>query len=286
MSIFFGQIMLGLINGAFYALLSLGMSVIFGMLNVINFAHGAFYMLGAFGAWILLTNAGVSYWAALVVAPLMLAVVGIVVERLVLKRLYALDHIYGWLATYGLALMIESVVRYFYGVSGKPYATPELLQGGVEIGGIFFPIYRVWVVCFSAVLCFLIWFAIERTSLGSKLRAAVENPKLVRAFGINVPRLLTLTYALSIGLAALAGVLAAPIYQVSPLMGSHIVIVVFAVVIIGGLGSIGGTILTGFVLGVMEGATKVFFPQGAHLVIFITMAVVLLMKPAGLFGRR
>lgn len=278
--------MLGLINGAFYALLSLGMSIIFGMLNVINFAHGAFYMLGAVGGLLLLTTFGLPYWAAIVLSPLAVVPLGIIVEKTILTRLYKLDHIYGWLATYGLALMIEAVVRRYFGVSGHPYPTPEGLTGGIDLGVMYLPIYRAWVVGFSLALCLALWFCIERTSLGSRLRAAVENPQVVTSFGINVPRMLTATYALSIGLAALAGVLAAPMYQVSSLMGSHIVIVVFAVVVIGGLGSIAGTIFTGFALGVLEGLTKAYYPQAAQLVIFIVMAVVLLAKPNGLFGRR
>jgi branched-chain amino acid transport system permease protein len=280
------QILIGLINGAFYALLSLGMAIIFGLLNVINFAHGAFYMMGAFLAWIFLQQFGMPYWAALLVSPVIVGTLGLVVERTMLARLYKLDHIYGWLLTFGLALMIESVFRYFYGVSGNPYAPPPQLRGGFDLGFMFLPTYRGWVILVSAVLCLAIWFLIERTKLGAYLRAAVENPALVQAFGINVPRMLTLTYGLSVGLAALAGVLAAPIYQVTPLMGSHIIVVVFAVVVIGGLGSILGTIVTGFTLGVIEGMTKVIYPQGAHLVIFVIMALVLLTTPAGLFGRR
>ena len=280
------QVLVGLINGSFYALLSLGMAIIFGLLNVINFAHGAFYMMGAFVAWMLLQYAGVPYWAALVIAPLAVAVIGMAVERTMLSRLYTVDHIYGWLLTFGLALMAESAFRYFYGVSGKPYSPPAALRGGVDLGFMFLPIYRGWVILASALLCLAIWFVVERSKLGAYLRAAVENPALVQAFGVDVPRMLTLTYGLSVGLAALAGVLAAPIYQVTPLMGSHIIVVVFAVVVIGGLGSISGTIVTGFALGIVEGLTKVVYPQGANLVIFLVMAVVLLTTPAGLFGRR
>ena len=280
------QVLIGLINGSFYALLSLGMAIIFGLLNVINFAHGAFYMMGAFLAWMLLQYLGVPYWAALVLSPLIVGACGIVVERTMLARLYRLDHIYGWLVTYGLTLMIESVFRYFYGVSGKPYAPPPALRGGFDLGFMFLPTYRGWVILAAVVLCLAIWFAVERTRLGMYLRAAVEKPALVQAFGINVPRMLTLTYGLSVGLAALAGVLAAPIYQVTPLMGSQIIVVVFAVVVIGGLGSIAGTMVTGFALGVVEGLTKVVYPQGANVVIFVVMAVVLLATPAGLFGRR
>jgi branched-chain amino acid transport system permease protein len=281
-----GQVLVGLINGSFYALLSLGMAIIFGLLNVINFAHGAFYMMGAFVAWMLLQYAGIPYWAALVIAPLVVALIGMAVERTMLSRLYTIDHIYGWLLTFGLALMAESAFRYFYGVSGKPYAPPAALRGGVDLGFMFLPIYRGWVILASAFLCLAIWFVVERSKLGAYLRAAVENPALVQAFGVDVPRMLTLTYGLSVGLAALAGVLAAPIYQVTPLMGSHIIVVVFAVVVIGGLGSISGTIVTGFALGIVEGLTKVVYPQGANLVIFLVMAVVLLTTPAGLFGRR
>ncbi len=280
------QVLIGLINGSFYALLSLGMAIIFGLLNVINFAHGAFYMMGAFLAWILLQHFGVPYWAALVLSPLAVGCVGILVERTMLARLYDIDHIYGWLVTFGLALMIESVFRYFYGVSGKPYAPPPALRGGFDLGFMVLPTYRGWVILASVVLCLAIWYLVERTKLGADLRAAVENPVLVQAFGVNVPRMLTLTYGLSVGLAALAGVLAAPIYQVTPLMGSHIIVVVFAVVVIGGLGSILGTIVTGFALGVAEGLTKAVYPQAANLVIFVIMAVVLLATPAGLFGRR
>ena len=280
------QILIGLINGSFYALLSLGMAIIFGLLNIINFAHGAFYMMGAFLAWIFLQYAGMPYWAALLVAPAIVGVLGLVVERTMLARLRALDHIYGWLLTFGLALMIESVFRFFYGVSGKPYAPPAALRGGFDLGFMFLPVYRGWVILASAVLCLATWLLIERTRLGAYLRAAVENPALVQAFGINVPRLLTLAYGLSVGLAALAGVLAAPVYQVTPLMGSQIIVTVFAVVVIGGLGSILGTVVTGFALGLVEGLTKVVYPQGANLVIFVVMAVVLLATPAGLFGRR
>ncbi|HWG80025.1 MAG TPA: branched-chain amino acid ABC transporter permease [Stellaceae bacterium] len=286
MSLLASQILIGLINGSFYALLSLGMAVIFGLLNVINFAHGAFYMMGAFLAWIFLQYFGLSYWAALILSPLLVGIIGLVVERTMLARLRALDHIYGWLATFGLALMIESVFRFFYGVSGKPYAAPMALRGGFDLDFMFLPIYRFWVILASAVLCLGTWLLIERTRLGSYLRAAVENPALVQAFGVNVPRLLTLAYGMSVGLAALAGVLAAPVYQVTPLMGSQIIVTVFAVVVIGGLGSILGTIVTGFALGFIEGLTKVVYPQGANLVVFVVMAIVLLATPAGLFGRR
>jgi branched-chain amino acid transport system permease protein len=280
------QVLIGLINGSFYALLSLGMAIIFGLLNVINFAHGAFYMAGAFLAWIFLQQLGMPYWAALVVSPLIVGALGIVVERTMLARLYRLDHIYGWLLTFGLALMIESGFRYLYGGSGKPYAPPPALRGGFDLGFMVLPVYRFWVILASVTLCLAVWFLIERTKLGAYLRAAVENPALVQAFGINVPRMLTLTYGLSVGLAALAGVLAAPIYQVTPLMGSQIIVVVFAVVVIGGLGSIFGTIVTGFSLGVVEGLTKLVYPQGSRVVIFVVMAIVLLISPSGLFGRR
>jgi len=280
------QILVGLINGAFYALLSLGMAIIFGLLNVINFAHGAFYMMGAFLAWLFLQQFGLPYWAALLVSPLIVGVLGLIVESTMLARLRELDHIYGWLLTFGLALMIESVFRYFFGVSGKPYAPPPELRGLIDLGFMFLPTYRGWVILASAVLCLATWLIIERTKLGSYLRAAVENPALLQAFGVNVPRMLTLTYGLSVALAALAGVLAAPVYQVTPLMGTHIIVLVFAVVVIGGLGSIIGTVVTGFSLGVIEGLTKVVYPQGANLVIFVVMVIVLLATPAGLFGRR
>jgi branched-chain amino acid transport system permease protein len=282
----FGQLLIGLINGSFYALLSLGLAVIFGMLNIINFAHGAQYMMGAFAAFFLLNYAGLNYWAALVVAPIIVGAFGVVIERLLLQRLYNLDHLYGLLLTFGLALIIEGVFRNYFGSSGLPYRVPDALQGGQNLGFMFLPNYRAWVVVFSLVVCLITWFVIERTKLGSYLRAATENPTLVRAFGINVPRMITLTYGFGVGLAALAGVMAAPIYSVSPQMGSHLIIVVFAVVVIGGMGSILGAIVTGFGLGVIEGLTKVFFPEASNTVIFIIMAIVLLIRPAGLFGRR
>jgi branched-chain amino acid transport system permease protein len=281
----FGQLLLGLINGSFYALLSLGLAVIFGMLNIINFAHGAQYMMGAFTAYILLQYLGVNYWAALIVTPIVIGATGIVIERLFLKRLQGLDHLYGLILTFGLALIIEGVFRNYYGSSGQPYTVPEALQGGHNLGFMFLPNYRAWVIGFSLVVCFATWFAIERTRLGSYLRAATENPTLVRAFGINVPRMVTLTYGFGVGLAALAGVMAAPIYNVSPQMGSDLIIVVFAVVVIGGMGSIMGAILTGFALGIVEGLTKVFFPEASNTVIFAIMIIVLLLRPAGLFGR-
>jgi branched-chain amino acid transport system permease protein len=282
----FGQLLIGLINGSFYALLSLGLAVIFGMLNIINFAHGAQYMMGAFAAFFLLNYAGLNYWVALVVAPIMVGAFGIVIERLFLQRLYQLDHLYGLLLTFGLALIIEGVFRNYFGSSGLPYRVPDALQGGRNLGFMFLPNYRAWVVVFSLAICLITWFVIERTKLGSYLRAATENPTLVRAFGINVPRMITVTYGFGVGLAALAGVMAAPIYNVSPQMGSHLIIVVFAVVVIGGMGSIMGAIVTGFGLGVIEGLTKVFFPEASNTVIFIIMAIVLLLRPAGLFGRR
>jgi branched-chain amino acid transport system permease protein len=281
----FGQLLLGLINGSFYALLSLGLAVIFGMLNIINFAHGAQYMMGAFVAYFLLSYAGLNYWVALVVAPLAIGAFGVVIERTLLKWIYRLDHLYGLLLTFGLALIIEGVFRNYFGSSGLPYRVPELLQGGQNLGFMFLPNYRAWVVVFSLVVCLTTWFVIERTKLGSYLRAATENPALVRAFGINVPRMITLTYGFGVALAALAGVMAAPIYNVSPQMGAHLIIVVFAVVVIGGMGSIMGAIVTGFGLGLIEGLTKVFFPEASNTVIFIIMAIVLLIRPAGLFGR-
>ena len=281
----FGQLLIGLINGSFYALLSLGLAVIFGMLNVINFAHGAQYMMGAFAAYLLLQYLGLNYWAALVVVPLLVGASGIVVERLFLQHVRKLDHLYGLILTFGLALVIEGFFRNQFGSSGEPYQVPDALQGGHNLGFMFLPNYRAWVIVFSLVVCFATWFAIERTRLGSYLRAATENPTLVRAFGINVPRMVMLTYGFGVGLAAMAGVMAAPIYNVSPQMGSDIIIVVFAVVVIGGMGSILGAIITGFALGIIEGLTKVFFPEASSTVIFVIMAIVLLIRPAGLFGR-
>src|SRR5881396_2784076 len=280
-----GQLLISLINGSFYALLSLGLAVIFGLLNIINFTHGAQYMMGAFCAYFLLTKLGIGYWWALVIAPLSVGFVGMVIERLMLARLYKLDHLYGLLLTFGLALIIQGLFRNEYGSSGLPYSIPSQLTGGQNLGFMFLPNYRAWVIVFSLVVCFSTWFVIEKTKLGSYLRAATENPELVRAFGINVPRMITLTYGFGVGLAALAGVLAAPIYQVNPLMGADLIIVVFAVVVIGGLGSIMGSIVTGFGLGVVEGFTKVFYPEASNTVIFVIMAVVLLVRPAGLFGR-
>jgi branched-chain amino acid transport system permease protein len=281
----FGQLLLGLINGSFYALLSLGLAVIFGMLNIINFTHGAQYMMGAFAAYLLLERTGLGYWAALIIAPLIVGSTGIIVERLFLRHLRNLDPLYGLLLTFGLGLIIEGLFRNAYGSSGQPYQVPEALQGGRNLGFMFLPNYRAWVVAFSIVVCFATWYGIERTRLGSYLRAATENPTMVRAFGINVPRMITLTYGFGVGLAALAGVMAAPIYNVSPQMGSDLIIVVFAVVVIGGMGSIMGAIITGFVLGIVEGLTKVFFPEASNTVIFAIMIVVLLVRPAGLFGR-
>ena len=282
----FGQLLIGLINGSFYALLSLGLAVIFGMLNIINFSHGAQYMLGAFTAFFLLQYGGLGYWWALVLAPVLVGTLGIVIERLFLRWLYQLDHLYGLLLTFGLGLIIEGTFRNFFGSSGLPYSVPSELTGGRDLGFMFLPNYRAWVVLFSLAVCLTTWFIIERTKLGSYLRAATENPALVRAFGINVPRMITLTYGFGVALAALAGVMAAPIYNVSPQMGANLIIVVFAVVVIGGMGSIMGAIVTGFGLGVIEGLTKVFFPEASNTVIFIIMAVVLLIRPAGLFGRR
>jgi branched-chain amino acid transport system permease protein len=281
----FGQLLLGLINGAFYAMLSLGLAVIFGLLNIINFTHGAQYMMGAFAAWFLLQYAGVGYWWALLLSPLIVGALGVILERTMLHRLYKLDHLYGLLLTFGLALIFEGGFRHYFGSSGQPYAIPPSLAGGHNLGFMFLPNYRAWVVVASLAVCLATWFVIEKTKLGSYLRAATENPTLVQAFGVNVPRMITLTYGFGVALAALAGVLAAPIYQVNPLMGSNLIIVVFAVVVIGGMGSIMGSIVTGFGLGVVEGLTKVFYPEASNTVIFIIMAIVLLIKPAGLFGR-
>jgi branched-chain amino acid transport system permease protein len=281
----FGQLLVGLINGSFYALLSLGLAVIFGMLNIINFAHGAQYMMGAFAAFLLLDNFDIGYWQALVLAPIIVGAIGVAIERVFLQWLYRLDHLYGLLLTFGLALIIEGAFRLRFGSSGLPYRVPESLQGALNLGFMFLPNYRAWVIVFSVVVCFSTWFVIERTKLGAYLRAATENPTLVRAFGINVPRMIMLTYGFGVALAALAGVLAAPIYNVSPQMGSELIIVVFAVVVIGGMGSILGAILTGFGLGIIEGLTKVFFPEASNTVIFVIMAIVLMIRPAGLFGR-
>jgi branched-chain amino acid transport system permease protein len=281
----FGQLLIGLINGSFYAMLSLGLSVIFGLLNIINFAHGAQYMMGAFAAYFLLQWAGLGYWWALLVAPVVVGLLGVVLERTMIRRLYHLDHLYGLLLTFGFALVIQGMFRHEFGSSGLPYAMPALLSGGHNLGFMFLPNYRAWVIVFSLGLCFGTWYVIERTKLGSYLRAATENPALVQAFGVNVPRMVTLTYGFGVALAGVAGVLAAPIYQVNPLMGADLIIVVFAVVVIGGLGSIMGSIVTGFALGVVEGLTKVFYPEASNTVIFVIMAVVLVFRPTGLFGR-
>ena len=279
-----GQLLIGLINGSFYALLSLGLAVIFGLLNIINFAHGAFYMMGAFGAYLLLSKLGLNYWWSLIIAPVAIGAIGMALERTMLKRLYQLDHLYGLLLTFGLALIIQGLFRNEYGSSGLPYAIPAQLQGGTNLGFMFLPNYRAWVIVASAVVCLATWFVIEHTRLGGYLRAATENPQLVQAFGINVPRMVTLTFGFGVALAALGGVMAAPIYQVSPLMGADIIIVVFAVVVIGGMGSIMGAIVTGFGLGLIEGLTKVFYPEASTTAIFIIMTIVLLIRPAGLFG--
>jgi branched-chain amino acid transport system permease protein len=280
----FGQLLIGLINGSFYALLSLGLAVIFGLLNIINFTHGAQYMMGAFCAYFLMTKLGLGYWWALAIAPVVVGATGVIIERLMLKQLYELDHLYGLLLTFGLALIIQGLFRNEFGSSGLPYAMPAELGGGRNLGFMFLPNYRAWVIVASLVVCLGTWFVIEKTKLGSYLRAATENPALVQAFGINVPRMITLTYGFGVGLAALAGVMAAPIYQVSPQMGADLIIVVFAVVVIGGMGSIMGSIVTGFGLGLVEGLTKVFYPEASNTVIFIIMAIVLMFRPAGLFG--
>jgi branched-chain amino acid transport system permease protein len=281
----FGQLLLGLINGSFYAILSLGLAIIFGLLNIINFTHGAQYMMGAFVAWMLLNYAGVNYWFALILVPVVVGAFGIVIERIFIARLYKLDHLYGLLLTFGLALIIQGLFRNYYGVSGLPYSIPAELQGGKNLGFMFLPNYRGWVVVASLTVCLATWFVIEKTKLGAYLRAATENATLVEAFGVNVPRLVTLTYGFGVALAAFAGVLAAPVYSVNPNMGADIIIVVFAVVVIGGMGSILGSIITGFGLGIVEGLTKVFYPEASATVIFIIMVIVLLVKPAGLFGR-
>ena len=281
----FGQLLLGLINGSFYAMLSLGLAVIFGQLNIINFTHGAQYMMGAFCAYLMLEHWGVGYWLSLLIAPIAVGATGVIIERTMLSRLYKLDHLYGLLLTFGLALIIQGLFTNYYGSSGQPYRLPQEFVGTFNLGFMFLPKYRAWVIVASLVVCFTTWFVIERTKLGSYLRAATENPALVQAFGINVPRMITLTYGFGVGLAALAGVMAAPIYQVSPQMGAILIIVVFAVVVIGGMGSIMGAILTGFGLGVIEGLTKVFYPEASNTVIFVIMVIVLLVKPAGLFGK-
>ena len=280
----FGQLLLGLINGSFYALLSLGLAVIFGLLNIINFAHGAQYMMGAFCAWFLLNKLGLSYWWSLAIVPIVIGATGVVIERLMLRRLYKLDHLYGLLLTFGLALVIQGLFRQQFGSTGLPYAIPKALEGGQNLGFMFLPNYRAWVIVASLTVCLTTWFMIEKTKLGSYLRAATENRELVQAFGVNVPRMITLTYGFGVALAGFAGVMAAPIYSVSPLMGADLIIVVFAVVVIGGMGSIMGSIVTGFLLGLVEGLTKVFYPEASNTVIFIVMAIVLMIKPAGLFG--
>jgi branched-chain amino acid transport system permease protein len=284
-SAFLGQLLLGLVNGSFYAMLSLGLAVIFGLLNVINFAHGALYMMGAFIAWMGLQYFGVSYWIMLIVAPLLVGVFGIIIEKTMLRWLYKLDHLYGLLLTFGVTLMLEGVFRSFYGVSGQPYSVPAALRGATDLGFMILPNYRAWVVLASLVVCLLTWFVIEKTRLGAYLRAGTENPKMVEAFGVNVPLMVTLTYGFGVALAGFAGVLAAPVLQVSPLMGSNLIITVFAVVVIGGMGSILGSIVTGLGLGVIEGLTRVFYPELSATVVFIVMAIVLLIRPAGLFGR-
>ena len=280
----FGQLLIGLINGSFYALLSLGLAVIFGLLNIINFTHGAQYMLGAFCAYLLLNKLGIGYWWSLALAPIIVGFTGVVIERTMLSKLYKLDHLYGLLLTFGLALIIQGLFRNEFGSSGLPYRIPQELQGSQNLGFMFLPNYRAWVIVVSLVVCLATWYVIERTKLGAYLRAATENPQLVQAFGINVPRMITLTYGFGVALAAFAGVMAAPIYQVNPLMGADLIIVVFAVVVIGGMGSIMGAIITGFGLGIIEGLTKVFYPEASNTVIFIIMAIVLMFKPAGLFG--
>ena len=285
MQALFGQLLIGLINGAFYAMLSLGLAVIFGLLNVINFTHGAQYMLGAFAAYLLLDKLGIGYWWSLLIVPLLIGATGVVIERTMLARLYKLDHLYGLLLTFGLALIFQGVFTNIYGSSGQPYRLPEEFSGAFNLGFMYLPKYRAWVVLASVVVCLSTWYVIERTKLGSYLRAATENAELVRAFGVNVPRMVTLTYGFGISLAALAGVMAAPIYQVAPQMGANLIIVVFAVVVIGGMGSIAGAIITGFGLGIVEGLTKVFYAEASSTVIFVVMVVVLIFRPAGLFGR-
>ena len=279
------QLLLGLVNGSFYAMLSLGLAVIFGLLNVINFSHGALYMMGAFAAYIGVTSFGLSYWAMLAIAPLIVGIFGIIVEKTMLRWLYKLDHLYGLLLTFGITLVLEGVFRSVYGVSGQTVDVPDLLTGATDLGFMILPNYRAWVVVASLAVCLFTWYVIEKTRLGAYLRAGTENPKLVEAFGINVPLMVTLTYGFGVGLAGFAGVLAAPIINVTPLMGSHLIIVVFAVVVIGGMGSILGSILTGLTLGVIEGLTRVFYPEGSEVVVFVVMVIVLLIRPAGLFGK-
>jgi len=282
---FFGQLLLGLINGAFYALLSLGLAIIFGLLKIINFAHGAQYMLGAFAAYLLLNLLGINYWAALFLAPLIVGIIGALIERYLLRRITHIDHIYGLLLTFGLALIIQGLFTNLFGVSGNRYPVPEALNGGVNLGFMFLPYYRGWIVAIAVVVCIAVWFLIEKTKLGGYLRAGTENPALMQAFGINVPFLVTLTYGFGVALAAFAGVLAAPIYSVAPGMGANLLIVVFAVVVIGGMGSIMGAIFTGLTMGIVEGLTKVYYPEASNTVIFLVMIFVLLLRPAGLFGK-
>ena len=279
------QLLLGLVNGSFYAILSLGLAVIFGLLNVINFAHGALFMLGAMCTWMAMSYFGINYWVMLILSPVLVGILGVLIERFLLRWIYKLDHLYGLLLTLGLSLLIEGVFRSVYGVSGLGYDTPELLEGATNLGFMILPNYRAWVVVASIVVCVATWFVIEKTRIGAYLRAGTENPRLVEAFGINVPVMITLTYAFGAALAAFAGVLAAPVYQVTPLMGQNLIIVVFAVVVIGGMGSIMGSILTGLGLGVVEGLTKVFYPEASSTVVFVIMAIVLLIRPAGLFGK-
>src|SRR3954464_85863 len=281
----FGQLLIGLINGSFYALLSLGLAVIFGLLNIINFAHGALYMMGAFVAYILMESAGLGYWWALILSPVVVGALGVVIERTMLSRLYKLDHLYGLLLTFGLALIIEGLFRYAYGVSGQQYGIPEQLQGAINLGFMYLPKYRAWVIGASLTVCIATWYVIERTKLGSYLRAGTENPRLVQAFGVNGPLMITLPYGVGVALAGFAGVLAAPIFTVGPLMGADLIIVVFAVVVIGGMGSILGSIVTGLGLGLIQGLTKVFYAEASAVVIFVIMVIVLLVRPAGLFGR-
>ena len=282
---FLGQLLLGLVNGSFYAILSLGLAVIFGLLNVINFAHGALYMLGAFVAWMGMSYFGLNYWVMLALSPILVGLFGIVIEKLLLRHLYKLDHLYGLLLTFGITLLMEGLFRSVYGVSGQPYPTPDALRGATNLGFMVLPNYRAWVVLASVVVCLITWYVIERTRLGALLRAGTENPRLVEAFGVNVPLMITLTYGFGVALAGFAGVLAAPVLQISPLMGSNLIIVVFAVVVIGGMGSILGAILTGRGLGIVEGLTKVFWPEASSTVVFIIMAIVLFVRPAGLFGK-
>jgi branched-chain amino acid transport system permease protein len=281
-----GQLFLGLINGSFYAVLSLGLAIIFGLLNIINFSHGALYMMGAFVSWLALTHFGVSYWVSLLLSPLIVGVLGVIIERLLLRHLYQLDHLYSLLLTFGLALIAEGVFSNLFGISGETYEVPELLQGGVDLGFMFLPLYRAWVVVAALSVCAVTWYTIEKTSLGATLRAATEKPQLVQALGINVPLMVTATYGVGVALAAFAGVLAAPVVQVNPLMGSNLIIVVFAVVVIGGMGSILGSIVTGLALGIVEGLTKVIYPEASAVVIFVIMVIVLLIRPAGLFGKQ